>query len=228
MQININPGPVLKLLAALIVLFALAHVAGLISTFVFGRNEVLGLVPLFNMDLEENAPTWFSSCILAISALLLCAIAKVNRARGEDWRLWALLSAIFVLLSLDEVAQIHEQIGTLFSAAGGLEGATRAYAWLIPYSVVVVVLGLAYLRFVLRLPTTIRNLMILSGGLYILGAMGIELFGSLFWDANHQDWRYWAVLTVEETVEMSGISLFIYTLLSHMQTLDMGITFKST
>lgn len=66
---------------------------------------------IFDLDGEGNLPTWFSSAQLLTIALTLWA---ANRFRGDKpmpSRLFLnLLAAGFLLLSIDETAQIHEAI----------------------------------------------------------------------------------------------------------------------
>jgi hypothetical protein len=69
------------------------------------------LNPLFDLDGEANIPAWFSSAQLLLIALTLWT---ANRFRGDkplpSRRFLNLLAVGFLLLSLDETAQVHETI----------------------------------------------------------------------------------------------------------------------
>lgn len=85
---------------------------------------------------------------------------------------------------------------------------------MIPALVLVAVILVAYLPFLAHLPGPARTGFMLSGIIYVSGAIGIELAGGYVADRHPEN----AVLrggfkTVEEFLEMSGIALFISTLL---------------
>ena len=96
-------------------LFILVVVVNAIG--VFGRivEELLDyegtsrLVALFHCGQEGNVTTWFSSMLLLVSAALLALIAAGKRKLGQPYTgHWAGLALIFLYLSLDEAARIHE------------------------------------------------------------------------------------------------------------------------
>ena len=71
------------------------------------------LSALFDLNQEANIPTWFSSMQLLMVGLLLGVFAHAKydwRQRSASLGLVA-LSLLFVLLSLDEVACLHENLG---------------------------------------------------------------------------------------------------------------------
>lgn len=67
-----------------------------------------------DLDGEANLPTWFSSMQLFCIAALLWVFATraIRRSSRTSWLL-GLLPAVFLLFSLDEVAQLHESMGGL-------------------------------------------------------------------------------------------------------------------
>lgn len=63
------------------------------------------LLQLFELDEESNLPTWLSSFLLlnnAIALLLIC-----NNVVNRNWQ-WLVLAVGFLILSVDEVAGLHE------------------------------------------------------------------------------------------------------------------------
>jgi hypothetical protein len=88
------------------------------------------------------------------------------------------------------------------------------FAWVIPGILVVALLSIAYLRFLGHLPLLTRLRLILSGSIYVAGALGMELVGGYVADYHpNQSVMRGALSTIEEFLEMSGIVLLIYTLL---------------
>ena len=84
----------------IMVFLVLTHIGFLILLFGFDHDYVYGLSDLFNLDSENNFPSWFSTIILFNCSLLLYIIYKVTEETSPD-RFWIILSIIFVYLSID-------------------------------------------------------------------------------------------------------------------------------
>jgi hypothetical protein len=185
--------------------------------YFYGTNHFVQFVRLFNISGEANIPTWFTSIMLFWSAALLRAIAQEERDRGERrfLRHWLVLAMGLTYISMDEVAQIHEiaiqPLRDRFDARGFLYE-----AWVVPASVLVVLVLVGYLRFLARLPPETRLGFVLSGGVYVVGALGMELVSGYLADYHpDQTVLRGALATLEDFLEMFGIVLFIYTLLTY-------------
>jgi hypothetical protein len=210
------PAAAKSLLAVVFVLTALSLTAhGL--RYIYGNEHFVQFVRLFSVAREANIPTWFTAIMLFSAAALLSGIAEDERQQGKRrfLRHWWVLAVGFLYMSLDEVAMIHEltmrPLRDLLHTRGLLYD-----AWLIPASVIVVLVPVAYARFLTDLPSRIRLGFILSGAIYVAGALGIEFVGSYLTD-YHPEERLLrgAFATLEEFLEMSGIVLFVSTLLMH-------------
>ncbi|OJX48153.1 MAG: hypothetical protein BGO78_12835 [Chloroflexi bacterium 44-23] len=72
------------------------------------------LVQRFNLNAEANLPTWYETILLfSISAcsFFLYHLVKQTSATQFYWRkFWLFFGSLYLLLSLDEAAQIHELI----------------------------------------------------------------------------------------------------------------------
>lgn len=217
MTITISPREVARGLLLVVVTLAFLSVAGQFSRHVLGHDVLLGFVRQFNLDAEGNVPTWFSSMTLLLSAVLLAAIARVKHlARAPYARHWGLLALIFVGLSMDEAAALHEMaihpLRALLHARGALY-----FAWVVLGAAFVLAVGFGYLRFLLHLPPATRRGFIVAGGLFVGGALGMELAGGYVADYHGQGTPlYTAMTTVEECLEMLGIVVFIHALLSYL------------
>lgn len=88
---------------------ALAYVLDYLAGHPYG-----GLSDLLNLDREHNLPTWYSSIQWFCIAVVLGLFAQRNfrLSRRGSWLL-VLFPLVFLALSLDEVAQIHERLGHL-------------------------------------------------------------------------------------------------------------------
>jgi hypothetical protein len=91
------------------------------------------------------------------------------------------------------------------------------FAWVIPYSLLVLLVGVAYLRFVFRLPPFVRDRVLLAGFVFVAGALGLEIVESYYYSQSGvKDLNFAILTTLEESMEMFGILLFIYALLHYI------------
>ena len=184
-----------------------------------------GQIGVFALDEEGNIPTWYSSSILLICAGLLAIISIASR--GSVYRLqWAVLSLVFLYLSADEAIMIHEKVnlavGVLFPLDEFLP-----YAWIIVYAPLVLIFGLAYLKFVRDLSSETKRLFVVAGVLYVTGALGMEAIGGAYATLyGGSDVVYSLITHFEETLEMLGVVVFFYALLLyisfHVREINVG------
>lgn len=167
------------------------------------------LVQAFFLDRETSIPTLFNYALLVTACGLVFCVARVAFLLENSWRYhWLALSIIFLLLSFDEAAQIHEKLSgpmrQLFSASGAFH-----FAWIIPGLIFVAVFAVVFLNFLRALPVRIAGLMVLGGALYVTGAIGMEMIGgSASSSGLRNDWAYVFAVTFEEGLEMLGIAVF--------------------
>jgi hypothetical protein len=217
------------------------HTALQAGRFMLERDYAPALIRLFDVDREGNVPTWFSALALLLCAGLLVLIASSSREQGHPYaRHWAALAVIFVGLSLDEAASIHEMSivlvreilggrGALDQVGGallrrflGVSGA-QYFAWVIPAVVAVGVAGLSYLPFLRHLPAPTRTGIIMAGLIYFGGALGVELAGAWVADRLGQV-AYVVAAGIEEALEMTGTVFFARVLASYLVRLHGSVT----
>lgn len=212
-QVNIRPKEFMWVLGVMTGLLVMAHLVAQFMRFVAGHSHLYGLYRLFNLGSESNIPTYFSALILGIAALLLAIIATCKKNASDPYMLhWAMLSVGFFCLSVDEAAQIHELLGRPTREILGDQAGQRP--WIIPGIALSLIVAGFYLRFLLHLPLRSKLLFVAAGVLYLGGAIGIEF-------AAPRGDRQLALIifqTVEETLEMAGILLFIHSLLKYIET----------
>jgi hypothetical protein len=218
-------------LVAIIAVLLLADLGGQIATYRYGHPGVLGLVSLFDLDSETNIPTWYSSSALLMCGVALALIAAVKRRQEDRFSThWTVLALGFVYLSADETAGIHEVIGPMFGGAGrwltqhasqrfAYLGAFPVYTWVLPATVAVLLVGLWYVKFLLALPRRFGTLFFLSAVIFLGGSMGMEVVGArhVLYYGQHNP-TYGAMVALEETMEMSGIAVFLVSLLAYARS----------
>jgi hypothetical protein len=209
--ITFEPKRSVIVLGAIVICLILANITGMISYYGFGHSRI----GLFDLDREPSIPTVYQSATLLLCAGLLAVIAAARKRQAErDYLHWAGLSVIFLFLSIDEAAGIHERLIVPLRTALHTSGALF-YAWVIPYGVFAAALLLVYLRFLFSLPRKTRRLMILAGAVYVTGALGFELIDGYWLGRTGQPDLIYAILTTfEETLEMAGTLVLIYSLMS--------------
>jgi hypothetical protein len=199
-------------------LLVLLSIAGQFAKFVLGPTFLPGLVSLFYVDVEHNIPTLFSVLLILCAAFLLTVIASLNRGQRQPHASkWAILSFGFLLMAYDEAFQFHERlnlpVGTLLGD-GSL--GVFYFPWVIPGIALVFVLGLYFLRFLLHLPATTRLRFLMAATIFIGGAIGVELIGSSHAELHgYENWTYSMIATLEESLEMAGLIVFIWALLNY-------------
>lgn len=213
------PKRVATLLLVVVLCLALASAAGQISKYFLGHDSVLGLVHVFNLDEEHNIPTWFSSSMLFVCGLLLGMVAFTKRVEGARYAAhWSGLSIIFLYMSLDEAIMIHEKWDKPLAALVG-SGGFFYRAWTIPAVLLVCAFALTYLRFLAHLPSRTRRVFIVAGFIYVAGALGMEnVAGGYEVRHGRENMTYVMLASVEEILEMLGVVVFVYALLSYLQS----------
>lgn len=205
---------------------ALVSGAGLLVELLKGPLSLRtrrGVLPLLSLSYEQNVPTWYSSALLLACALLLAAAAAAARRETprRDVLHWGILSAMFLYISMDETASIHEGASGWIYLHG-----VFYYSWVIPAGALVAVIGASYLRFLWRLPKRTRIQFIAAGALYVTGALIMELpLG--YWADKHgsHNLGYALIDWVEETLEILGVTLFLLSLVDHLGATSVRIGF---
>jgi hypothetical protein len=181
-----------------------------------GHGQVLGLIPFLDVSEEQSLPTWFSSLNLLLSALLLTVLYAIARRTGfEKHRYWLYLALVFLLLSVDEASSIHEKFTRLQQYTGVLVPMIQTHSWILYGVLFTLVVGVFFIPFLAALPRRTALLMILSGLIFLSGALGVETLGAWFRYreiAGHHDLMDNLRRLLEESCEMYGIALFNWVL----------------
>ena len=229
MKITLNPRKIIKLLLLITVILIVIHTIILIIYYLVGDPEKFDFIRMFDLDMERNVPTLFSSVLFCISAFLFYLLSHSSlHTKPHDSKYWKGLSFIFIFLSIDESAKIHEQIGDFtkqfIDATGYLH-----YPWVISYTILILILGVIYLKFFLKMPRKVFYAFILSAVIFLTGAIGFELLG-----ANESSQHgttsilYSIFYTIEESLEMFGLVYLISILLSLLESHTLNLSKKET
>lgn len=171
---------------------------------------------ILDVDVERSFYTWLSTVSLFSAALLLLALGDRTERRNRVLRWgWTSLAAVFLFLSLDESKSIHEELSKIMNVALDGHSGLFYFAWVIPAMVVVAIGFVVYIPFFRALPASTRNWMFVSAGLFLSGAIGMEMLGGRTAELEGvQVLTYRIFVNIEEGLEATGILLFLRVLLS--------------
>jgi hypothetical protein len=217
--ITLQPGKIFFVLVACATFLLIAHVGCMCSTYLVGDRYLHGLVPLFDFDTERNLPTTFSAGLFLLSSALFYWVAKGAVRADERHRVWLFLSALFVFLAADEFCSIHELLGPPIRRAYNPSGLLY-FAWIIPYGMAVAVLSIFVLPTIYRLAPQVRFWFGVSAVTFIAGAIGLEMAGGRRFEmlGRQKDAVFALLATLEESLEMAGLIILVYALLTLLQT----------
>jgi hypothetical protein len=244
MVLAIYAKMIVRIIVIAVLLITLAGLAARFALYMWGEVEFLQPLRIFDVGEERSIPTWFESVQFLLCSILLAVVTVATRQRNARYSLhWGVLSIILLLLSLDEVASIHEAIGQqserlLHYTTGLTPSGAISFFWVVPGAVFVIIVLLAYLRFLANLPQTTRRWFLFAGALFVLGALGIEMLTAQVVSSSDSI-AHWiesssggivgresasAIPTilkglqtsVEEMFEMLGLTAFVYALLAYM------------
>lgn len=237
--------PTIKLSPKRILIGLLVMVAAIVALSIYGQRirffgvaDIRGpwheflidqLMQNFYLDAEGNLTTFVNALLLFIPFLLLTVIGMWKITVKDKFRFhWIGLALIFLFLSIDEAAVIHESMIKPMRAIVGAEGFFY-FAWVIPGMVIVAAFGLVYLMFFLHLENKFKILFLLSLGVYISGVIGGEMISGYYASSiGQKNFTYAVVASLEESIEYVGCSLIIFSLLKYIEHyLPEGIIFKA-
>ncbi len=224
---HLRVGPVKKwhtvwipvALAAFSVLLAVTSVLVLSLDWRFSGAINPAIIRFVDLNGEANLPAWFGTLLWLVAALLAFAIWQEHRVNGcGHGAYWIGMVPLFLFLSLDEAAMIHEAVGAAISERIIPTGVfAYTYAWVLFGLVFVAFVGVIYLRLLTKLRGTFARSFIFSAIVFISGAVVVESTGAAFENGMLTGMPFdqsWArMIAYEETLEMLGVILLIRTLL---------------
>ncbi|MBV0892978.1 hypothetical protein KTN05_14155 [Paracoccus sp. Z118] len=189
----------------------LLSLAGSALTYGTGNAMLHRIAGLLLFEEEGNLPTLFNFALLAANMAALGMVALFAFGGRSRWRWhWLFLSGFFLLMTYDEAAQVHERLNGVMARVVEADG-YLGFAWVVPALALVVVLGVAFSRFLLALPRRSAGLFLLAGAIFVGGAVGVEMLGADHWTRHGWDNAAYSLLaTLEESLEMTGLMVLLH------------------
>jgi hypothetical protein len=218
MELNFSTRKTALTLLVVVLFLTFASLAGQFSKHVLGHDHLRGFVSLFNVNTEGNIPTWYTSFSILLCAVLLFMIARARKIAGDRYSIyWMILALIFLYISVDEGAGVHDALDFSLPSIGYINSAPR-YIRMLPVAILLIIFGLIYLKFLFYLPARTRLLFIVAGTLFVGGAFGMGFVMERY--GTRHGWNNMTLeilAAIEEFLEMIGIVVFIYALMSYME-----------
>jgi hypothetical protein len=214
LTVSLTPRRITLALGSLVLGAAAAHTLVHVASSRYGISAEVKR--FFNMGAEANLPTSISALNLLLAGGLLALIARYEsrRQRKQNWHWWGLAIG-FVLMSLDEAAMIHEGlVGATLTRYWGHGHGIMYYSWYKLYIPLVLLIGLLYVPFLLRLPRRYVVRLLGAGVVFLSGAIGCEMLESYL--ESHGLRGKSVSRLFEETGEMLGVVLAIHALLLYL------------
>jgi hypothetical protein len=219
-ELVFRPARLTLTLAGVALLLVLASIASQAIQYGLRPELFRNLIRFFYVEAEANLPTCFASALLLISALLVLAIAALKRKEQAPFaRHWAVLSATFLFMAIDETASLHELLTyPLRDMLGVPVSGLLYFTWVVAGLAGSAVFAGVFLNFFRHLPARFRMLVVLAAGLFLGGAIGMEMVGGSYASRHgSSNFTYSMLATLEESMELAGSILFIYTWLTYLE-----------
>jgi hypothetical protein len=174
------------------------------------------LTALLDLDGESNLPTWYSSIQLFVVAVLLgfFAYRTFEKSRISSWLL-SLLPLVFVVLSIDEVAEIHEWLGKKSDVL--LPGGTRGNTPFGETGIWMFLIGIPFLAFMVFLIRSVRvyfrnkpgvlRKFVLGMLIFVGGAAGMDTAANFVVIGSR---AHVLEILMEELCEMLGVTTILW------------------
>ncbi|MEJ2003444.1 MAG: hypothetical protein P8X57_00420 [Cyclobacteriaceae bacterium] len=160
---RISVKPVIRNFFYVVFLLSMMHIILMVLNYGFDWPLYENFAKIFHLNAEQSIPAYFSTILLFISSILLWVIGKVADTDSGKWKL---LSVLFLMMSVDEMASLHEKLIPLMRSLTG-ENQFFYWGWTIPAALFMIIFGIIFFPFWKRLPGMTRKGMIDVGGHYL-------------------------------------------------------------
>lgn len=193
---------------------------------------------IFNITREDGLATWFSVTqyfVISVICAVLYLMVRANPASKFSSAAFMILAIFFLYLSMDDHAEIHERLGSVFKIyakgesrdhwARSLLNMFPSYPWQVVVGPIFAVMGLMMLVFlwIHFNNNTSRVLLFLGLGLY-LAAIGLDFVEGIpgghnsiqkLLNVDNYTVRHFSK-SLEEFMEMLGTTFIMLSLLKHL------------
>ena len=230
---RLSPDKVCQILLVTIMILIFTNILSDSGAFILNQySSESHSGKLLQPDSELLLLACYSALSLGICSILVTIIACQKKLINSRYtRYWKFISLFFFLLAIDEIAMMQKILTILRGAVNTNAREFLHFTWVIPAFIFLLVFAMTFISFLKSLSKKIRTLFIWSGIIYVGGAVGLEMIGGYHAQMyGENNFVYEMITIVEESLEMMGILVFIYSLLFYLQTylekINLSISFK--
>lgn len=181
---------------------------------------VANLDELFYLDNEQNVPTYYSVLQLLLATFCIFLVVYTKKySKDRFLPHWIGLCIGMFLLSADEFIMLHEKLKRFTFHIFPKDSFFYSSSWVTMAVILVAVVGVFYIHFFIKLPPRTRYLYLLSGVIFLIGALILERIGFSVLEIYDRKREFVLITMAEEFMEMSGITLFIYATLDYLKSM---------
>ena len=175
------------------------------------------IATLLGVDGPGTLPTAYSLTVLSAAGLLSLIAAFILGARRRDGLLpWGAPALVALAFAFEEHLGLSNPatkiIPELLEGDFGLVNEP----WMLLWIPALAVAGIVSYRFIVALPLQLRGLIVIGILLYLGGAVGAEILGSLYrWIVVNGEFEYDVITSLEELAELLGIVVVAYVVLEY-------------
>lgn len=176
------------------------------------------LRPWFDLDSDSSIPCWYSSIKLFLVACCAFVASQNNsykRYLPSSWLYF--LVFLFIFLSMDEAAAIHERLSSIARTLKLDWLLIRGHGtWIIVYGVLAFFLFLVSFRYLKRMWKYFKDETIKAFvGFLVLcsGGVVVEIISYFFLRSDLTSTSYKISVMIEESLEMVGVSIILYSIM---------------
>ncbi len=217
--------PLIRGLWAAAVVLVAGHLLTLYLDLEHGLSREHSVPRQFDLNGEGNLAAWFQSFLLLLCALLTLALASHYRAqRAPLAHRWVALSGLFALMAIDETAQLHDMLTGPLRRGLEIDFGVFYFAWLLPAVAFLAVCAWYFAPVAFSLPAAIYRRLFVAVGVYLGGAVVVEMISGFAVESGRQSTPYHLVLTIEESCEIVGTLLLIGALVAMVRMVQPSTT----
>lgn len=181
------------------------------------NGQVFEISNRVDFDDEASIPTWISQVILlgiSLSAFFAAFLQKQVQAKQA----WTSIGVVGLILSIDEVAALHELILQTAHLILYQESRPTIYqnAWIVLLPFIVALGALLAVKIIKHVPRKTTFLMIVGAGILVFGAAVVDAL------TNADNVNTFAIkgvmVAIEESLEIIGTSTIMYAILDYLET----------
>lgn len=217
-NLALNPRFILFTLCAAVFATILMGTLGAFLEHQGSQLEPYSFFSYFALGRGNTVPAFLSSFNLLLASFLLVVAAQLTSPEMKDSKgLWYGLALLCFILSVNEIAGLHEMFfGQTINQWVALTGYSN-YALTIFGSVALLLTLACAVRLLTSLSSKTRKNFLLSGLVFFAGALGMEAVGAMLINFSvTESGAYLVSVVAEESLELLGVLLFIRSLLVYL------------